>query len=425
MKKVRHTRFIFSFAFIVLASLLFVIWITSYFIENWGSTYRSTSSVADFNGDGLLDVVIAHARYESPSGNLAESESTVFAHTTLWTGQEGGKFTPQTIAYSPSAAVGDLDGDGDMDILTTDRWQLQILLNQGGAQGMQAGRFDLYPNPIRLEGEPIAAGSVLLVDLDGDGHLDGFVPGGCSPLIDQSQGGVAAKFYQPSPAWIWFNHWEPPGWLDRQTRSLVELGDLYMRAALGDLDGDGSPDVFAGVRAACPGGYDGHPDLVLLNDGHGSLRDSGQRLGQADSKSVALGDLDGDGDLDALVGSGDGTRVWINQGGEQAGLPGEFELARDILPSRDTHHIYLADFDGDGDLDALVAGVSQAGIWWNDGLASFTHSGRAAFRFSPRHGLAVGDFNADGFSDIFAGAYNDDYKLWLNRGDGVFRIAGS
>ena len=42
-------------------------------------------------------------------------------------------------------------------------------------------------------------------------------------------------------------------------------------------------------------------------------------------------------------------------------------------------------------------------------------------RYSNRHGLAVGDFNGDGYPDIFAGAYAEDYTVWFNQGNGTFQ----
>ncbi|NIS73975.1 MAG: VCBS repeat-containing protein, partial [Deltaproteobacteria bacterium] len=59
--------------------------------------------------------------------------------------------------------------------------------------------------------------------------------------------------------------------------------------ALGDVEGDGDIDIMEGNSV--------QPNRVWLNDGTGTFTDSGQGLGSSDTTSVALGDLDGDGDL--------------------------------------------------------------------------------------------------------------------------------
>ena len=76
--------------------------------------------------------------------------------------------------------------------------------------------------------------------------------------------------------------------------------------SLGDVDGDGDLDAFVANFS--------QGNRVWLNDGSGSFTDSGQSLGTWWSYSVSLGDVDGDGDLDAFVANwNQGNRVWLNQ----------------------------------------------------------------------------------------------------------------
>jgi hypothetical protein len=263
---------------------------------------------------------------------------------------------------------------------------------------------------VRISEDPGTPGSLHLGDLNNNGELDAFVAGCCGMILDKPAGGFD---YLPSYAFTWIDQ--------EETVVYKELGDLRMRgAALGDLDGDGSLDVFATLLSPKPG-IEGDPaDRVLLNDGDGNFRDSGQRLGNLDSAAVALGDLDGDGDLDALVGTLAGAVLWINQGGAQGGVEGEFALSDQTLSGGEIKTVHLADFNGNGHLDALIATKSQAVIWWNDGQGNFERS-RQRFNFTERHGLAVGDFNADGYIDVFVASYDYGYKVWFNRGDGRFR----
>lgn len=373
-------------------------------------TFHAAAAVVDLDGDGDLDVLLHNVRQES--------EFTAFSVATLWFNEGEGRFVARRVeqdAYGGgwASAAGDVDLDGDNDIALFMGYQLRLLLNQGGSQEGQPGEFR-FQHSIAGPERNGQYGSVLLGDLNNDGYLDGIVVGCCGRLFTIDLANTA-----PNVSGVWLNTGPDQG-LGRQMTTLADLEGLAVPdAALGDLDGDGHLDLFAAVTAPSEGQNRNPADRVLFNDGDGNFIDSMQRLGDRDSTAVSLGDLDGDGDLDALVGHPSGALVWINQGGVQGGEAGTFVTALPALDSGPVQTVLLADFDGDGDLDVLLGERRWATIWWNDGLAQFTKS-RQRFFYTKRHGLAVGDFNGDGRMDIFAAAYDDNYRVWFNRGDGTF-----
>ena len=91
--------------------------------------------------------------------------------------------------------------------------------------------------------------------------------------------------------------------------------------------------------------------------------------GDSDSRTVAVGDLDGDSDLDAwVVNQFQANTVWINQGGIQGGTPGTFIENGQSLGSTQSTGLALADLDQDGDLDAWVNNFDSSNrIYLNDG----------------------------------------------------------
>jgi FG-GAP-like repeat len=99
---------------------------------------------------------------------------------------------------------------------------------------------------------------------------------------------------------------DPCAAIDIFTNSGQALGSSDTTAvALGDLDGDNDLDALVM-------NYQNEPDRVWLNDGNGSFTDSGQVIEFSCSSSIALGDLDGDNDLDTFVGKSSANEVWLN-----------------------------------------------------------------------------------------------------------------
>jgi hypothetical protein len=361
-------------------------------------TYFMKAEVADLNGDGYLDVL--------QHGMRKENEITAFTVTIIWWNQGNGRFTEERfteerIESGWDATAGDLDGDGDTDIAVYSLQDVVIYLNQGGIQGGERGRFK-QSRSVRPPKNADQFGTLTAGDFNGDGKLDGFVAGCCGTAYYPDDG-------RPSISWVWLNLWEAERFED-EVRSLDDLDGLTIRKAVaGDLNGDRSLDIFLAVS----GEANKAESRVLLNDGSGNFRDTGQRLGEADIFTAALGDVDGDGDLDILVGGRQGAALWVNEDGIFTRSPQRF-------PGLHVKSVVLTDLDLDGDLDALIGNRREAVVWWNNGQGSFARSDQQ-FRFSVRHNATVEDFNNDGWPDIFLHAYDSNYQVLWNMGNGQFR----
>jgi hypothetical protein len=384
------------------------------------------AALADLDGDGDLDLFLANGKNEEPWYN------------TIWINQLGseggrtGKFTSsgQKIGWLEynGVALGDVDNDGDPDALVSNTFGLSLFLNQGGKQKGQIGVFAEQEST--LSGGDYWGGHhpLALGDLNGDGLFDLFAANCCGGVMF----GETRELLPPHGR-IWLN-------LSNKYQSIVQPlkltgqpleGQGSLGIALGDLDGDGDLDVFQAnaYLSAEPVQADQHnlPDTVWLNDGQGAFQDSGQRLGQSESKSVALGDLDGDLDLDAFVGAFYGQHwVWLNAGGIQGENPGIFIDSGQRLGNSGNYNykqsVFLGDLDKDGDLDAVVAADTAAEIWVNDGNAIF-HRSIQRIVYGRKYAVTMGDLDGDGDPDLIAGYLDKDVKTWLNDGRGRFTPA--
>ncbi len=347
--------------------------------------YTSQLALGDLDGDGDLDAALANTRRLLPTADnrlLLNDGAGAFSASGLDVGQGG-----------TDVALLDANGDGRLDVLFGGMAGV-LLYGEVDGRWRQLGVGGMPPSP----GSGASQFYLAIGDLNGDGYPDVFAAACC---------GTGVSNY-PHPM-----TWNPPanrvlfGQENGLTGSGQALGHHGSQAvALGDLDGDGSLDAFvANSRTSGEPPQGDAPNEVWLNAGDGFFRDSGQLLGRQRSHAVALGDVDGDGDLDALVGNEGADELWLNDG------QGRFSLAPQSWSKRRTLQAFLVDLDGDGDLDAATvhelatsfAWYRQAIIWWNDGDGSFSQESRR-IRLRPNAAVAIGDVTGDGRPNIVSGA---------------------
>ena len=165
--------------------------------------------------------------------------------------------------------------------------------------------------------------------------------------------------------------------------------------ALGDVDGDLDLDAVVGVAG-------GGADEVWLNDGAGNSRTPARAWAAATSLALALGDVDGDLDLDLWMGNWPApTRCGSTMGPAPSPIPGR------LCPRPGPAAWRWADLDGDLDLDAFTVhnGNGASRVWLNDGAGSFSDTGQT-LGGGDSYGVALGDLDLDGDIDAYVANYS-------------------
>jgi VCBS repeat protein len=355
-----------------------------------GGLWRASFVVADMNGDGIPDIV-------SPPGRLGDGKLHVWigdgkGHFSPWPLQffEEGKLNPAFSLDYGGVAVGDIDGDGHLDVVAASHaFGLVSLFGDG------KGTFRVVRTG--LPGRDFSSQAVVLADVDGDGKLDIVASSDTISEGSNLQSQVRVYRYRGDKGW----EFKPDG----------IVGGFYSSCLHAwDFDGDGKSDVltgshyigaltllwrslgngqFAPVRfpdieiyayhfATAPGtfGKDRAPAFVdsyyMITNTPSAARAAGLTLysfqkgnwvrhrvwrkksGQTSQYAVAMGDLDGDG-LDDIVfpdSEANRLRIFFQQS------DGTFvELAEKEEPPLDSQGqcVRLADVDRDGRLDILLS----------------------------------------------------------------------
>ncbi len=353
----------------------------------------------------------------------------------------------------------DPDGDGDLDLYWGDFFEPGVLfIENTGSCASPALRGT--PRPLMADGDTIATSGYnapYLVDIDADGRLDLFL-------------GVLGGAFNPNRTSADNFHYyaqQPDGSLTLRTRRFVDGIDVGSESVpgLADLDGDGDLDLLIGnkldpttLRTArlflfrndgtptapafvladtldLPAQYhfapaladldgDGLVDMLLgtWNEGVLHFRNEGSRseprfvqdtthtvrLTRGSNATPALGDVDGDGDLDLFVGEASGEVNFFRNTGSARGA--RFELVSDTFGAIDAgrrSHPALVDIDGDGDLDLLFGREAGGALLYrNQGSRTepaFVADSSFVLPLHPTAAPVFADLTGDGVPELLVG----------------------
>jgi hypothetical protein len=273
--------------------------------------YNTASSIVwgDIDGDGDQDLAVGN---QQEPNRIYYNNNGVLETVASWSSSE---------SYEPDAtwsiAMGDADGDGDLDLAEGNLDdQNRLYFNQGGVLDSTAG----WSSEGLYETDAIA-----FCDVERDGDLD-----------------LATGTWEGSGVKIHFN---TNGQLESAAGWNSQGDDWTSSLVWGDIDGNGYMDLLSG--------NDGSPKRLYLNrNGNMDVTPSWNSDDLDPTTDVALGDIDCDGDLD--LASVDPMRIYINSDGRLA-TTSSWNSDTTDPDVEDSEDIDWADFDGDGDIDLALS----------------------------------------------------------------------
>ena len=293
---------------------------------------------------------------------------------------------------------GDVDGDGDTDIVLAQEFATNIVLLNDGA-----GVFSLSAGAVN--GGFGDNEEVRLVDFDGDLDLD---------MLTVHEDDAVHSLLANDGLGIFTS---VPG--------AIPVNSVGNASEVIDLDGNTRPDILLGNNGQ---------NIILLQLANGSFVDDtvNRPIGAGTTQDLLLLDVEGDGDQDLLVANELDNRLLINDG---AGFFADESNVR--LPGNDgeTREADTADVDNDGDLDIILGNVNfvsgrpiENQLLLNDGTGTFTDATASNLGSVSNQGssftIRFFDIDADGDPDVLSPrntiGQGGSIDVWINDGSGAF-----
>jgi hypothetical protein len=376
---------------------------------DWSFDLGTTNSIAwaDMDGDGDLDLITGN---ENRRNKIYTNIDGILSNETVWFSENS--------AITQAIDVGDINGDGFVDIIDVSYGPNEVIYNSGAILSTQASWDKSYSeNSLQVD----------FSDIDNDGDLDLAIGNyaGVNELYLNFEGS-----YPQTPNWtsndslyttqIEFGDLNNDGYMDfvvgnqfQPTQVFANTGGSFFSTAswestcpcyntqdisLGDIDGDGYLDIVEVLRSA--------GKRILFTSGNEQFIND-----WSDGSSSDLGDIDNDGDLDLIVGNmNEPNQIFLNSGGSFPSSPNWVSS-----DSRDTRSVTLVDIDGDDYLDLVVGNFGEKNqIFFNNFGVMSTTASWESYDSLQTTGLTAGDVDRDGDLDIAVANYGEENQIFFN-----------
>jgi len=355
---------------------------------------------SDVNGDGFLDMIVANTGVHGASPEVIQlflNNRGQFNEYPSWA-MNSNIFSPVTPF---DIELIDLDGDLDAELVLAAEIDGQFVVSV--YQNMEDSYFSTAQQTLHLESPPV---DIEWGDINDDGSLD---------LIVGFSDGVKIYFWEEDQPISYWNMIEYP------PQDTILVGKSYNIAdmELGDLDRDGDLDIALAIWGA--------PSMVLLNV-NGSFSDVTIDYSVDKASSVALGDINGNGYLDVVLGTGgqywcapscgamnklfffDTDNRWYSESSWDPSWIDENNWGATDY----TNDVNLGDIDRDGDLDLIVGNMGNDKVYLNQNGNIANKSVWTSSGSGDTTNADFADINADGTLELVTGAYSGKNRIFIN-----------